>query len=226
MQQIQKSGNYYANKFTRIALLSYEEMIGKNGLNAILNLAGLKNLIGNYPPDDLERQFDFADFAAIHIGLEEMVGARGGRGFAIRAGRAIFNEALRNFGALAGVADQSFKDLPLQARCRIGLPVTARIFSELTDQQSTVNETDTTFLWTIHRCPICWSRKGVEKPVCSLFTGVLEALLAWVSDGLEFQVSESRCCAMGDTVCEFIIQKEPIASANGKPGDKQEVPPR
>ena len=223
MRQIQKSGNYYANKFTRIALLSYEEMIGKNGLNAILNLAGLKDLIGNYPPDDLERQFDFADFTAIHMGMEEMVGARGGRGFAIRAGRAIFNDALKNYGALAGVADQAFKDLPLQAKCRIGLPAAARIFSELTDQHSTVNETDTTFLWTIHRCPICWSRQGAEKPVCSLFTGVLEALLTWVSDGLDFQVSESRCCALGDTVCEFVIQKEPVSSAGSIIGDINQV---
>ena len=223
MRQIQKSGNYYANKFTRIALLSYEEMIGKNGLNAILNLAGLKDLIGNYPPDDLERQFDFADFTAIHMGMEEMVGARGGRGFAIRAGRAIFNDALKNYGALAGVADQAFKDLPLQAKCRIGLPAAARIFSELTDQHSTVNETDTSFLWTIHRCPICWSRQGAEKPVCSLFTGVLEALLTWVSDGLDFQVSESRCCALGDTVCEFVIQKEPVSFAGSIIGDTNQV---
>jgi len=223
MRQIQKSGNYYANKFTRIALLSYEEMIGKNGLNAILNLAGLKDLIGNYPPDDLERQFDFADFTAIHMGMEEMVGARGGRGFAIRAGRAIFNDALKNYGALAGVADQAFKDLPLQVKCRIGLPAAARIFSELTDQHSTVNETDTSFLWTIHRCPICWSRQGAEKPVCSLFTGVLEALLTWVSDGLDFQVSESRCCALGDTVCEFVIQKEPVSSAGSIIGDINQV---
>ena len=94
MEHIPKSGFYYANKFTRITLQAYEEVMGKNGLNAILNLAGLSNLIDNYPPDNLEREFDFADFTAIHIGLEEMYGPRGGRGLALRAGRATFNDAL------------------------------------------------------------------------------------------------------------------------------------
>jgi predicted hydrocarbon binding protein len=27
---------------------------------------------------------------------------------------------------------------------------------------------------------------------------------------LEFRVNESKCCAIGDKVCEFVIQKEPI----------------
>jgi hypothetical protein len=127
MEQIPKSGYYYANKFARITLEAYEEVMGKNGLNAILNLAGLGALIDNYPPDNLERQFDFSDFTAIHIGLEEMYGPRGGRGLALRAGRATFNKALKNFGALAGVGDLAFMVLPLQAKIRIGLPASAKI---------------------------------------------------------------------------------------------------
>ncbi len=211
MEQIPKSGHYYANKFARIALEAYEEVMGKNGLNAILNLAGLSNLIDNYPPDNLARQFDFADFTAIHIGLEEMYGPRGGRGLALHAGRATFDDALKNFGALAGVGDLAFKVLPLQAKIRILLPAAARIFSQITDQQSTVDETDEAIIWTIHRCPICWSRKGVDKPVCYIHTGLLQAMLTWVSEGLEFRVNESKCCAVGDTICEFIIHKEPIS---------------
>ncbi len=97
MEQIPKSGFYYANKFARISLLAYEDVMGKNGLNAILNLAGLSNLIDNYPPDNLEREFDFADFTAIHIGLEDMYGPRGGRGLALRAGRATFNDGAQEF---------------------------------------------------------------------------------------------------------------------------------
>lgn len=211
MQQIPKSGYYYANKFARIALEAYEEEIGKNGLKAILNLVGLSALIDNYPPDNLERQFDFADFTAIHIGLEEMYGPRGGSGLALRAGHATFNNALKNYGALAGVGDIAFKALPLQAKIRIGLPAAAQIFSQVTDQQSTVNETDEAFIWTNLRCPVCWTRQGADKPVCNISTGLLEAMLTWVSDGLAFRVNESKCCAAGDTVCEFVIEKEPIS---------------
>lgn len=209
MERIPKSGFYYPNKFARIALQAYEEVMGKNGLNAILNLAGLSHLIDNYPPDNLEREFDFADFSSIHIALEEMYGPRGGRGLALRAGRATFNDALRNFGALAGVGDLAFKVLPLQAKLRIGLPAAAKIFSQISDQETTVEETENTFLWQIHRCPVCWGRTGAEQPVCYIATGLLQAMLSWVSGGLEFRVNESKCMAMGDEVCEFVIQKEP-----------------
>jgi hypothetical protein len=137
MEKIPKSGFYYANKFTLIALKAYEDVMGKNGLNSILNLAGLNNLIDNYPPDNLEREFDFADFTAIHIALEELYGPRGGRGLAQRAGSETFNDSLKNFGALAGVSDLAFKVLPLQSKLRIGLPSAAKIFSTVTDQQST-----------------------------------------------------------------------------------------
>ena len=108
--------------------------MGKNGLNAILNLAGLSNLIDNFPPDNLEREFDFADFTAIHVGLEEMYGPRGGRGLALRAGRALLTMRSRTLALWQGLATWPFKVLPLQAKIRIGLPASAKIFSQVTDQ--------------------------------------------------------------------------------------------
>lgn len=57
MEPIPKSGLYYPNKIARLALTALEEVMGKNGLNAILNLAGLAYLIDNYPSDNLDRKF-------------------------------------------------------------------------------------------------------------------------------------------------------------------------
>src|SRR5512135_1557085 len=100
MSPVQKSGLYYPNKLGLITIRSLEEVMGRNGLNAILNLAGLPQYVETYPPDDLDKGFDFADLSAICQALEEMYGPRGGRGLALRAGRAMFSDALRNFGAL------------------------------------------------------------------------------------------------------------------------------
>jgi predicted hydrocarbon binding protein len=211
MQKIPKSGFYNTNKFARIALEAYEDVMGKNGINAVLNLAGLSHLVNNYPPDNLEKKFDFADYTAIHVGLEELYGPRGGRGLALRAGRATFNDVLKNYGAMAGVTDLAFKVLPLQTKIRIGLPAAAKIFSTVSDEMTTVDETDSTFIWTVHRCPSCWSRTGLDRSVCYISTGLLHAMFTWVSGGYEFRVNESRCHAMGDPVCEFVIQKEPIS---------------
>lgn len=210
MEPIPKSGYYYANKIVRLTMEALENVMGKNGLNAILNLANLKVLIDNYPPSNLERQFDFADFSAINQALEEMYGPRGGRGLALRAGRAAFDGGLRNFGALAGVGDLAFKVLPLSAKLRIGLPAMAKIFSQTSDQYSTVEERQSDYVYTIHRCPVCWGRHGSDKPVCFVAAGLLQEGLKWVSGGLEFRVNEQHCIAMGDDVCDFVIPKEPI----------------
>ncbi len=209
MEQIQKSGFYYANRFARIILKAYEEIMGEKGLNVVLNLAGLSDLIGNYPPDDSVCGFDIADFTAIHVALEELYGPRGGRGLALRAGRVTFDAALKNSDALAGFGEQKFKLLPFQAKMRLALPEAAKILSQVGDQYADFSETEDAFIWTIHRCPVCWGRKSVDKPVCYIFVGMLQAMLTWISAGQEFCVNETRCCAKGDTACEFVISKEP-----------------
>ena len=210
MEHIPESGWYYTNRLARIALEAYKEVMGKNGLNAILNLAGLSRLINNYPLDNMEREFDFAAFSSFHVALDEMYGLRGGRGLALRAGQTTFNDFLRNFGALAGTGDSAFKVLPLQTKLRISLPAMAKIFTQVCDQHTTVEEKENEFIYTIHRCPVCWGRKGANEPVCHLVTGLLQAALRWVSGGISFRVNESKCVAVGDTICEFIIIKEPV----------------
>src|SRR5512143_2577262 len=129
-----RSGLYYPNRMGRLYFTALEEVMGTNGVNAILNLAGLDRFIGNYPSEDLERQFDFADFTALDMGLEQMYGPRGGRGLALRGGRVCFSRGLKGFGALAGVGDLAFRVLPLPIKLKIGLPALASVFSNFSDQ--------------------------------------------------------------------------------------------
>ena len=211
MEPIPKSGYYYPNFFALIAIEALEDVMGKNGVNAILNLAHLPHLIDNYPARNLERKFDFAEFTSLFLALEEMYGPRGGRGLALRAGRATFADGLKTFGAMAGAADLAFKVLPLQSKLRIGGPAMCKIFSTVSDQHSTWEEYDNEYNYVIHRCPCCWGRSNLEKPVCFMATGLIQEGLKWVSGGHEFRVNESECVAMGADVCRFVIQKEPIS---------------
>lgn len=205
----EKSGFFYPNKFARITIEALEEVMGKNGLNAILHLADLSDLINNYPPDNLEKEFDFAYFTALCVALEEMYGPRGGRGLALRAGRATFADALRGFGALAGVGDLAFKVLPLAAKLKIGLPAMANIFTQFSDQISNVHEEGDKYIYTLERCPMCWNRKA-DKPVCFVGQGLLQEGLRWVSGGHEFKVDISTCIGKGDDMGRYVIYKEPI----------------
>jgi hypothetical protein len=205
----EKSGFYYPNKFARITIEALEEVMGKNGLNAILHLADLSDIINNYPADDLEKEFDFAYFTALCVALEEMYGPRGGRGLALRAGRATFADALRGFGALAGVGDLAFKVLPLAAKLKIGLPAMANIFTQFSDQISNVTEESDKYVYTLERCPMCWNRK-TDRAVCYVGQGLLQEGLRWVSGGHEFKVDLAACIAKGDDMGLYHIYKEPI----------------
>ncbi|MEW6716059.1 MAG: V4R domain-containing protein [Chloroflexota bacterium] len=49
----------------------------------------------------------------------------------------------------------------------------------------------------------------MDKPICFIAVGLLEEGLKWVSGGSAFRVNESKCVAIGDDVCEFVIQKQP-----------------
>ncbi len=205
----EKSGYYYPNRIALIVFEAMEDVMGTNGLNAVLNLAGLSEFIGNYPPDNLEKEFDFADFTALQVALEDMYGARGGRGLALRAGRAAFASALKGFGALAGVGDMAFKVLPLPAKLKIGIPAMASIFNQFSDQISNVYDQGDHFLYTLERCPMCWNRTA-DRPVCYMGQGLLQEGLRWVSGGHEFRVVMQTCKAQGDDMGRYLIYKEPL----------------
>ncbi|MEK6220839.1 MAG: 4-vinyl reductase [Chloroflexota bacterium] len=211
METIPKSGYFYPNRFALITLEALEDVMGKNGLNAILNMAQLSELINNYPAANLERKFDFSNYSLINLALEDMYGPRGGRGLALRAGRATFADSLRNFGAMAGAGDLAFKVLPLTQKLKIGLPAMAKIFDTISDQKTHVEDHESEYHYIISRCPVCWGRTGEDRPVCFIAVGLLQEGLKWLSGGHEFRVNESECIAMGHAECKFVIQKEPVS---------------
>lgn len=210
MKIIPESGYYNSNKFARILIESIMEITGKNGVNAVLNYSNLSSLVNNFPPDNLDRAFDFAHFSMIIQALEEIYGRRGGRGLALRIGRTTFDDVLKDYGALAGVSDLAFRVLPIQMKIPIGLQAMAKIFSEKSDQISTVEELDDSYVYTIEQCPICWGREEEDHPICFYMVGLLQEGLNWISGGKDFRINETKCIAIGDDICEFIIYKQPI----------------
>lgn len=199
----------YPNKMGLIYLTALEDVMGKNGVNAILNLAGMDQFIGHYPPDNLDKKFDFVYIAALHEALETIYGPRGGRGLEQRAGRALFANGLRNFGALAGAGDLAFKVLPLSTKLKVGMPAIAKVFTAFTDQISSAYEHEDHFIYTLDRCSMCWERK-TDKPVCHTAVGIIQEALKWVSGGREFKVEMQACMASGAPRGELKIYKEPL----------------
>lgn len=193
----------------RIVLTALEDIMGRHGVNAVLNLSQLHHLVNNYPPNNLELRFTFTEFSAIQKTIEEMYGSRGGRGLALRVGRETWKYALKEFLPVLGITDLALRTLPLGIKIKIGLDVFAQTFNRFSDQKVRLGEDERGYLWIIERCPICWQRKS-NAPCCYLAVGILEQSLDWVSRGRRFHVEEVSCIAAGDETCTIVISKKPI----------------
>lgn len=209
VQQTELEPRFYPNKIARLALLSLEDVMGRNGVNALLNLAGTKHLVNSYPANDYKREFPFSDLSAIMEAMETMYGVRGARGMELRAGRYAFNLGLKEFGPLLGVGDLALKLMPMTIKMKITLNLTAQTFARFSDQPTRVEERKGQFMYVIEKCPVCWGRRS-EKPCCHLAQGIIEEALTWVTGGHSFKVEQVECRAMGKPTCTFAIDKDPI----------------
>jgi hypothetical protein len=163
----------------------------------------------NYPPDNTKLEFPFTTVSNLIEMLEQVYGPHGGRGLALRVGRACFNYGVRQYGTQMGLTEMAFRLLPLPAKLHAGATAFAQLFNQFTDQQVKVTEEDGKILWHIERCPLCWERQ-THDPICHLAVGLLQEALYWVSGGKVFNVEEKTCIAAGDKVCTIEIDQSPI----------------
>lgn len=200
---------FYPNQMGRAILLSMEEVMGRNGVHAILKLASLSSMIENYPPDDKEREFSFSTLSTMTDTLEQVYGPHGGRGLALQIGRACFNSGVRQYGTQMGITEMAFRLLPLPAKVNAGAKAFAELFNVFTDQKVRVEDENGKLFWHIERCPLCWERSA-QEPVCHLAVGLLQEALYWLSGGKMFNVEEVTCIATGDETCTIVIDQPPI----------------
>lgn len=199
----------YPNKIARLYLLSLEDVMGRTGVNALLNMANMKHLVNNYPPNDLKREFAFFDLATISEATETMFGPRGARGMELRAGRYAFSLGLKEFGPLLGMADLALKLMPMTMKMKIVLNATAQTFDRFSDQPSRVEDSKGRFIYYMDKSPVFWNR-GNSEPTFYLAQGIIEEALTWVTGGHNFKVEQIFSPRRGDPYCAFAIDKEPI----------------
>lgn len=197
---------YWPNKIGRTYLLALEDVLGRNGIKTILNGAGLRFRVANYPPDNLDLGWSFEEMSALGQSIERTYGRQGGSGIAIRSGRAWFHHARKDLGAGLGLGDVAFRLLPLRIKIKMSLSAMADTFNKASDQVVRVEEKGERFFYHIDRCPECWHRTSVE-PICKVGLGLLQESLHRVTGGQSLFVEEILCVAQGDPSCTYVIEK-------------------
>lgn len=191
------------NTIVRQALSSAEEVMGKNGLNAILRLSQLDRFIDNLPPDNIEPGIKATEYARFNQAIEEFYG-RGGRGMLKRIGKASFEYAMREQSALLGVAGTALKLLPQHQRIKFMLNSMANALKKTNDQvEAWVEDENGVLAYLESTCAICHSRTS-EKPICYLYLGSLGEAIFW-GTGKHYQLTETHCLAKGDPYCRFEV---------------------
>lgn len=203
---------FYPNIWGRSILTSAEEILGDKGVNALLNLVGLTQYIGNYPPDNIKKEFPFSHVSKIQQGLWDMYGSKGARVFATRGGEQTFQHSLSKYDKVQKAAQGAMGVAigSMEARMKAGIVFFSKFFNTVSDQVVRIEEEDTHWRWVIERCPVCWERKA-DEPVCHLAVGVLNAASNWASGGHKFRIQETECVAKGDPNCVIMIEKQPIS---------------
>jgi bacteriochlorophyll 4-vinyl reductase len=191
------------NALMRQALFAVEEVMGKNGLNAVLRMSSLEQYIDNLPPDDLNPSVKSSDYARLNEAIENFYG-RGGRGMLRRIGKASFQYAVREQSALLGLAGVALKLLPRKQQMRFILNSVANALKKTNRQvQVEVEEADNTFVYVARTCSVCYGRQS-DEPICHLYVGSIGEAVRWAT-GQPYQVQETHCIAKGDPYCRFEV---------------------
>lgn len=191
------------NSLVRQALVSAQEVMGDNGLNAVLRASGLERFIGNFPPNDLEPAIQASQYARLNQAIEDFYG-RAGKGMLRRIGKASFQYGVREQAALLGVAGVALKLLPEKQRIKFILNGMVDALKKSNPQvQAWVDESSERLAYIESTCAICHSRHS-ETPICHLYAGSISEAVKW-STGKEHVVTETHCLATGHPYCRFEI---------------------
>ena len=197
----------YVNALLLQMIWGIEEVMGANGLNAVLRASSLDRLINNPPPNNLESDVQAREYAMLNAAIEEFTG-RAGKGMLQRIGRASFRWGIKEQSAVMGLAGIALKALPQRLRKRaILLGIRKGLMDIVEYGLVDVQDKNGVLIYTDYACTICHTRHD-EKSICHLYVGTLGEAMAYATgkDFREFDIVETDCKAKGDGFCRFEIR--------------------
>ncbi|GAC1643610.1 MAG: 4-vinyl reductase [Herpetosiphon sp.] len=195
----------YPNKIGRILLLSLEEMVGRISFAALLERSGNKELAGNYPPNDLKREFPLADVADVLETMTGLYGARGTQGIERRAGQFAFQLVQKEFWTTGSIS--SAKATGAEGKLQPLLEGMAQLLDIPGEQSTRIEDDGQTTRVVAANCPVCLGR-SLTAPACFLVQGMLEEAVQQVGDQ-RYLVHEVSCRGMGADACIWSIERRP-----------------
>lgn len=197
------------NATLRLLFMSIEEVMGADGMKAVLNGAHLQQYIGNYPPNTLDLGVKFSEYGLAEQAVETFYGPRGARAMLTRVGREVFRYGLREQSAVLGMAGNALKSLPLismQAKMKILLQQIVSAANKTVNQPTRLEEDAESFIMVVDQC-VCEYRPYHPNPCCLVTVGTLTEAMKWLTDK-PFDIKEITCLNVGADACRYRIPKK------------------
>ncbi|MDQ7029836.1 MAG: 4-vinyl reductase [Ardenticatenia bacterium] len=185
-----------------------EEVMGEKGFRAMLNASGLQAYISNPPPNNLDHDITFEDYARLQQAVEDFYGPRGARAILAQIGRVTFRYTLEQQPAILGLAGLALKLLPEQAKVKMILTRMQNASNERVNMTAHMDEDDEAWYFVVTACPCVFRERSSSNPACYTTAGTIQEALRWAT-GNHYMVREIKCMNLGEGECCFRIDKTP-----------------
>lgn len=187
------------NMSIRAVIDSITEIMGQNGTKIIFRNIGLSHLVDTPPEYTWDPCIPTTDQVKIYLELVSMVGLNG----AVSIWRRIGYMNLK-YVVEVGHAIDSLVDLPPAekfARALEFFTIGSGKGAVVANAQTGMTDLD------VSDCLLCSGRTS-ERPICSLYEGVMQYIADWAYGKGTYTPRETQCIARGDPRCYFELQQK------------------
>jgi predicted hydrocarbon binding protein len=176
----------------RLTLDASEQVLGTNGLKALLNFSKMSHLLENKPDYSFEKKFTDDEFWAITSSYIDVLGQDGARAVFRMIGKAIGQNAI-DVGAFESID----KSLPPEEKLFAALSLYTTIRGGKVTREGDV------IVYDHPQCALCAHAK-LDQPICTPYVGFIDMAITWA--GVKNRRSvETACKAKGDDTCRFEV---------------------
>jgi predicted hydrocarbon binding protein len=181
-----------ANVVVRIVLDGIEDVVGRNGLNALLNYGKMSRLIDDRPDYSFDVNFTDSEYAAVTSSIHAIIGSKGSKVIMRQVGIATARRIID-----AGILD-SLTDFEKEEKLLKALEIYV-----MASQRGRVTIEGGNIVFDNDKCTTCLNITD-NVPVCTFVNGIIDELAKWA--GVKDKKSvETKCKAMGDDTCRHEV---------------------
>jgi hypothetical protein len=191
------------NNLMYFILARLEDLVGKNGTDAVLKYAGLDRFIGNYPPCDFNMVEPMENIYAIVRSLMDIYGENGYLSLIRGVGTQTFFAMLMELPWLLEVEDGAMDGLSPKEQFKLMYKTYNEKWAVAVGVHTKMEILEDQIIDSSSECTSCRGLKAT-RPICIHVIDFYKGMAKYLNVE-KIHIEETRCMAVGDDVCQFVM---------------------